>query len=80
MPVIGSSVVVVAFFIATTSAWAQAPSRVEPSREATVPAQAQADPAVVSLFRFEPTGLSLLRPYRRGKIPVVLIHGLWSNP
>ena len=29
---------------------------------------------------YEPTGLSLLRPYRRGRIPVVLIHGLWSNP
>ena len=25
-------------------------------------------------------GLSLLRPYRRGQIPVVLIHGLLSNP
>jgi pimeloyl-ACP methyl ester carboxylesterase len=34
----------------------------------------------VDLFRFEPTGLSLLRPYRQGKIPVLLIHGLWSNP
>ena len=32
------------------------------------------------LFRFEPTGLSILRPYRRGRIPVVLIHGLWSSP
>jgi pimeloyl-ACP methyl ester carboxylesterase len=31
-------------------------------------------------YRFEPAGLSLLRPYVRGKIPVVLIHGLWSNP
>ncbi len=32
------------------------------------------------LIRYEPTGLSLLRPYARGKIPVVLVHGLWSNP
>ena len=34
----------------------------------------------MALFRYEPTGLSLLRPYRRDRIPVVLIHGLWSNP
>ena len=34
----------------------------------------------LSLFRFESTGLSLLRPYRRGRIPVVFVHGLWSNP
>jgi len=31
-------------------------------------------------YRFEPAGLSMLRPYVRGKIPVVLIHGLWSSP
>jgi pimeloyl-ACP methyl ester carboxylesterase len=37
-------------------------------------------PAVVDLLRYEPTGLSLLRPYARGKVPVVFIHGLWSNP
>ena len=30
--------------------------------------------------RFEGPGLSSVRPYVRGKIPVVLIHGLWSNP
>jgi hypothetical protein len=30
--------------------------------------------------RFEPTGLSLLRPYERGKIPVILVHGLWAAP
>ena len=36
--------------------------------------------AVESLMQYESTGLSLLRPYARGKIPVVLIHGLWSNP
>jgi pimeloyl-ACP methyl ester carboxylesterase len=32
------------------------------------------------LMRYEPTGLSLLRPYARGKTPVVLIHGLWAHP
>ncbi|MDB5353009.1 MAG: hypothetical protein JWN86_4256 [Planctomycetota bacterium] len=26
------------------------------------------------------TGLYLLHPYERGKIPVVLVHGLWSSP
>lgn len=26
-----------------------------------------------------PAGLSILRPYERGKIPVVLVHGLWGN-
>lgn len=28
----------------------------------------------------ETTGLHLLRPYRRGRIPVVFVHGLWSSP
>src|SRR5689334_133876 len=35
---------------------------------------------VIELLRYEPTGLSLLGPYARGKIPVVFVHGLWSNP
>ncbi len=26
-----------------------------------------------------PVGLSILRPYERGKIPVVLVHGLWGS-
>ena len=32
------------------------------------------------MLRYEPTGLSLVSPYARGKIPVIFIHGLWSNP
>jgi pimeloyl-ACP methyl ester carboxylesterase len=36
--------------------------------------------SVMELLRYEPTGLSLLTPYARGKIPVIFIHGLWSNP
>jgi pimeloyl-ACP methyl ester carboxylesterase len=32
------------------------------------------------LCHYEATGLSLLRPYGRGKVPVVFIHGLWSTP
>jgi pimeloyl-ACP methyl ester carboxylesterase len=31
-------------------------------------------------FRFEPLGLSLLRPRTAGSIPVVLVHGLWGSP
>ncbi len=71
---------VAATLIVAMSAWAQAPSRIEGSREAPGRSPAKADADVAGLFRFEPTGLSLLRPYRRGKVPVVLIHGLWSNP
>jgi pimeloyl-ACP methyl ester carboxylesterase len=41
---------------------------------------AKSDAAVARLCRFEQTGLSLIQPYARGKIPVVFIHGLWSNP
>lgn len=33
-----------------------------------------------ALLRYEPTGLSLLRPFAKGKIPVVLVHGLWASP
>ena len=32
------------------------------------------------MLRYEPTGLSLLRPFDREKVPVVFVHGLWSNP
>jgi pimeloyl-ACP methyl ester carboxylesterase len=70
----------VVVFIAGMSAWAQAPSRVQSPRDAAGPAPAKADASIAGLFRFEPTGLSLLQPYRRGRIPVILIHGLWSNP
>jgi pimeloyl-ACP methyl ester carboxylesterase len=44
------------------------------------PPRATAEANIASLVRYEPTGLSLLRPYRRGRIPVVFIHGLWSGP
>src|SRR3954454_15795596 len=37
------------------------------------------DASMTKLLRFEPTGLSLLSPYDRGKVPVVFVHGLWSN-
>jgi pimeloyl-ACP methyl ester carboxylesterase len=48
------------------------------------PAQADApanpSASMTELMRYEPTGLSLLRPYDRGKIPVVFVHGLWLSP
>jgi pimeloyl-ACP methyl ester carboxylesterase len=37
-------------------------------------------PALTELFRYESTGLSLLHPYVRGKVPVVFVHGLWASP
>jgi pimeloyl-ACP methyl ester carboxylesterase len=43
-------------------------------------APARPEVSTAALLRFEPTGLSLLRPYASGKIPVVLVHGLWMNP
>jgi pimeloyl-ACP methyl ester carboxylesterase len=42
------------------------------------PRNANAD--VGELLRYEPTGLSLLTSYERGKVPVIFIHGLWSSP
>jgi pimeloyl-ACP methyl ester carboxylesterase len=49
-------------------------------REATPNAIPANSAGGIAGYRFEPTGLSMLRPYVRGKNPVVLIHGLWSNP
>jgi len=53
----------------------------EVDRHDATPNTISAKPAGgIADYRFEPAGLSLLRPYVRGKIPVVLIHGLWSSP
>ena len=73
-------VVVTSTVFAVTSARPPRSSRAESAwvPSGSSPAKAQADFA--KLFRFEPTGLSLLRPYRRGRIPVVFLHGLWMNP
>jgi pimeloyl-ACP methyl ester carboxylesterase len=54
----------------------QSPATVETSEKAA--GRVRADAA--RMFRFESTGLSLLRPYERGKVPVLFVHGLWSNP
>ncbi|WP_165068630.1 esterase/lipase family protein [Paludisphaera rhizosphaerae] len=49
------------------------------------PAKAREDestpsPTSVNRLRIEPMGLSIPSPYQPGKIPVVLIPGLWFNP
>jgi uncharacterized alpha/beta hydrolase family protein len=36
--------------------------------------------SMLDLLRYEPTGLSILNPYERGRIPIVFIHGLRPNP
>ena len=79
MRVVRSSAVIVVV-VAATSVSAQNPARVESSREVPGRSPTKLDADVARLFRYEPTGLSLLRPYERGKIPVVFIHGLWANP
>ena len=56
------------------------PIGVEPSREVQDPTPPRADADVAGPFRFEPTGLSILRPYGRGKIPVVLSTGSGRTP
>ena len=38
-----------------------------------------APPRCVDHAGQDPAGLSILRPYERGKIPVVLVHGLWGS-
>lgn len=63
-----------------------APIRAQGPTEAGAPATARdslpSKPSgtIEDLLHYEPTGLSLLRPHARGKVPVVFIHGLWSNP
>lgn len=42
-----------------------------------------ARPAVgvgAEVLRFRSTGLSMVRPYVRGRAPVVFVHGLWGSP
>jgi len=47
---------------------------------ATNPDRAAAPPLCDSCLGQEPVGLGMRRPYERGKVPVVLIHGLWGFP
>ncbi len=57
--------------------WATASA---PPLSAQAEAPVHSSPALKSLIHYEPTGLSLLHPYARGKVPVVLVHGLWASP
>jgi pimeloyl-ACP methyl ester carboxylesterase len=74
--------VIMSLFVATT-AQGQPPGQVESSGGKSVttglaPAKPHAD--LTGMLRYEPTGISLLRPFDREKVPVVFVHGLWSNP
>ena len=60
--------------------WAQAPSTVDKAAGTAKQQSTSPHLAVSELLRYEPTGLSILHPYVRGKIPVIFIHGLWSTP
>jgi pimeloyl-ACP methyl ester carboxylesterase len=53
---------------------------VRPPLWAQVDRSVHSAPALKELVRYEPTGLSLLHPYVRGKVPVVFVHGLWASP
>ena len=59
-------------FVRTTSA--------PPPVQAQSIAPASSAHSLKDLVHFEATGLSLIRPHERGKIPVVLVHGLWASP
>jgi pimeloyl-ACP methyl ester carboxylesterase len=54
-----------------------APHREPVTSERPEPAQAV---AATAPFRYAPLGLSQRRPYARGKVPVVFIHGMWATP
>ncbi len=65
---------------ASDSSQAQAPGAVDKAAGPGNQRSTSPHLAVSELLRYEPTGLSILHPYVRGKIPVVFIHGLWSTP
>ena len=70
----------IATLVAVATAWTRGPSGDAPARQPQGPPAAMPDADVAGLLRYEPTGLSLLQPYRRGRVPVVFVHGLWSSP
>jgi pimeloyl-ACP methyl ester carboxylesterase len=71
---------VIVCVLVATSARGQSPAAGRSSAEPADRPQAKPRGDFAEMVRYEPTGLSLLRPYARGKIPVVFVHGLWSNP
>jgi pimeloyl-ACP methyl ester carboxylesterase len=52
----------------------------DPPGFATTPDRAPATPVPAARLPREPDGLDTRRPHERGKVPVVLIHGLWGHP
>jgi pimeloyl-ACP methyl ester carboxylesterase len=66
--------------LSAANAGAQSLNAGQPPQRESARSTTQAQPDVAKLFRYEPTGLSLLQPFARGRIPVVLVHGLWSSP
>jgi hypothetical protein len=72
--------IVIATLFAVTAGWPQGQSGGSAPRLLPGPQRETTDADVTGLLRYEPTGLSLLGPYRRGRVPVVFVHGLWSGP
>jgi pimeloyl-ACP methyl ester carboxylesterase len=66
--------------LGATSACGQSLPATDSAAKGPLRGAAQLRGEVAAMMRYEPTGLCLLRPYERGKIPVVFVHGLWSNP
>jgi pimeloyl-ACP methyl ester carboxylesterase len=66
--------------LAATSARGQGPPTAKSAVESAGHPLAKPRADFSQMIRYEPTGLSLLRPYERDKVPVIFIHGLWSNP
>jgi pimeloyl-ACP methyl ester carboxylesterase len=71
---------VMAAFVAAPSAFGQSPATLKSPAGAHGGSSARSRADVATMMRYEATGLSLLRPYERDKVPVVFVHGLWSNP
>jgi pimeloyl-ACP methyl ester carboxylesterase len=69
-----------ATLVVVSTARAQGQPEDRPPRVPPGPTPATNEADVAGLLRYEPTGLSLLQPYRRGRVPVVFVHGLWSSP
>ena len=62
----------------------QESTRSEAGLKGTIPAvwssASKGLPAGPGAIRFQPLGLSMVRPYVAGKVPVVFVHGLWGSP
>ena len=62
----------------------QESTRSKPGLQGTIPAAWSSAnkrlPAGPGAIRFQPLGLSMVRPYVAGRVPVVFVHGLWGSP